>query len=909
MGFQIHNDIVQLNNMLYSLKAGKDKLDENQIESLAVKIFDKIQEIDAQAKSGALPLNKPQQESLAHLLKKAETELSGCKTQTKKICDVRSQIFQVQKTLETAPVQEKLKVVNPKIELKISFFCDIDTTDHNGFVARKVINSIEQECPFITTRSVLMGSSIATDKSISNDSCSSQIQNLLFENHDKWEIFQQHDASGEEFLVFLPKTVKPDKTGAEKLQALDLAADGSLTAVSVSEVYASPPKPGNNNINAFFRLFTPNPKIAKLVDFVGHGSGTGIVGGLSPENYRKFLDFLEVQKCKGLIVSSCYAGGINTFQNIPDAQGDPARFEEKQKDRNFSVVVRSIGDFVAVGGQAAEQNLKGFYDEFAAFAESPQGQTVSKFRQFLNRVEGDLSNSKFFANFVQVYFPHSAGIPSGFQLVGEGQNHLDLTYAQLKQLEIQYGLESPIQIENFSLLELHPSVINNTLRFTQYDPYLFSMIPGNSHHVIKSIELAKNTPMEYISKFKTLYEGKELSAKKGYFIGTIENDGTHGKPREKFEEVVVYAGDFGSDVIFQCLYRKGDEYFWTDGQTTKKISILQHAIKTAALARITKPADRALRASSAGQESDLNFYEGLERNFWVTDDWRRDLIFPDKIPTTEELKLMLSNASKEDKESLVFHLMSLSQNTLAFDIVRSEKLDANMKDINGIPLIFYAITHRDKKFLEYLIVNGAEVNTKFYGSSVLEQAVKTGDPEIVRLLLLVPDIDLDVQNVNKNTPMIYAVTKPEIFEQLLNRGASVNNINKYQMTLLTNFYEPSDISLEDLKLLNFKADPNLGNPSALVEAVRSNNMEAIRWFLEYKGKPFGKDTGGNVPFLEALAKGTPEMVKLFLERKDCDLTVADNNGITPVIAALYSGNNEKMQMLKGARSSFSRFFE
>ena len=45
-------------------------------------------------------------------------------------------------------------------------------------------------------------------------------------------------------------------------------------------------------------------------------------------------------------------------------------------------------------------------------------------------------------------------------------------------------------------------------------------------------------------------------------------------------------------------------------------------------------------------------------------------------------------------------------------------------------------------------------------------------------------------------------------------------------------------------------------------------------------------------------RSSPEVVQLLLERQDCNLEMRDAKGVTPLVAALYSGNDEKIEALK-----------
>ncbi len=59
------------------------------------------------------------------------------------------------------------------------------------------------------------------------------MERALLKNQAAWDIFQQHDPEfGNEFLVFLPKSLYPNLSPEEKLKALDFATDDSLKKIT-----------------------------------------------------------------------------------------------------------------------------------------------------------------------------------------------------------------------------------------------------------------------------------------------------------------------------------------------------------------------------------------------------------------------------------------------------------------------------------------------------------------------------------------------------------------------------------------------------------------------------------------------------------------------------------------------------
>lgn len=899
MSVKIHSDMVQLSQMLSGLEAKRDRLTETELVSIISKVAQKLKDLDSHSKKGFTPVTQVLRNDICTLLQKLDHELQTHQDSTSKINQVRDQILQVQKTVETAPLHNQKKIEKPKIELKIGFFCDLDCPDHNKAITTRMTLSIQQNLPFITTRSMIKGT--GTVHSGINPFFVDN-EDLLLENQSNWEIFVQNGGSGNEFLVFLPKSLQPEKSGIEKLKALDFTSDGSLQQVSVSDVFKEPS--GKGNIEAFFKLFTTEPKIDKLFYIAGHG-GSSMVAALEDYNYLKFLDFLEGQRCRGLSITSCDSGGESSLLSIPKQSKEEGvlSFKDQPLDRTFSVIVRSIGDFPTISGQEAEENLSGFYDELAAFAESPKPETLDRFRHFVDRLEGDKQKSS--SNRIKVYFPHTSDSPGGFRSIGEKGIGFACTYNRLKQAEVA-AAKSPlkgdfrgIRIKGKDFLEVYPMVVDVHLQITDVNPIVLSMIPGNSHHFVKSIELSAGSGQKFINSIIDFHKGSEINAKKAFFFGTIKS------APEVFKEVALFV----SPTFCQCVYSLKGKFYWTDGSSTKEISSLQHAVLSQEIMRSTTPAPEAIRASSGGQESADDFSLAIHRNFWKKPvDEFKAFVLSEKIPTFTEIKNMLVRATVQEKESIIFHLLGLGLDKLALQLFKSEKLDPNMKQVNGLPIISYAISLNNLEMVEHLILEGAELNLKVRGSTVLHQAVQQGNSKIVELILLDPEIDIEAKNKSGWTPIVFALNKPEIFQMLMKRGASLDYFNTKKETPLS-FCVANDWNDKVSTLLSAGADPNFGNPSPLVIAIRTCNLELVKQMLQHGGKAFEKDSGGSVPFIEALAKGPIEIVKLLIEQKDCNLSVEDNQEISPAMAALYSGNSEKIQLLKSRDARFPSFIK
>jgi len=540
----------------------------------------KLKDLDLHSKEGFNPHTQKLKGDVTRVLKDLHHELSSVKTQNASIAKLIEQIDRIQTSIASAPLEK------PKIPLKIGFFCDLDNDDYNGAITSRLTLSLQQNLPFITTRSMLRATGM-TEKKVVEES--QALEELLLKTQEDYEIFQQFDLeSGNEFFLFLPKTLEPAHTGMHKLRALDFATDGTLKQVTVMEALQGPTRKGD--IKAFGRLFTRNPKVDKIFYLAGHGSNT-YVGALKQEHYLEFLEILRAQRCKGLSITSCSSGGESSKLNIPQ--------EHKGQDLPYTIIVRSIGGFPTYSGQKAEENLKEFYDEFAAFLESPQAETIPRVRKFVEKIEA--GSGKSHVNLMKVYFAHSAGVPGGFRPVGEHGLGFALTYAVLQGHQIDR--KEAIQVKDKEFLEVHPLVTSTPVIFTKKDPILLSMLPGKGHHFLQAMKLDQMPVRLFIKKTAEFHMLNATDADKAFFIGSLEG------PDRTFEEVAIWISSSGS---FSCVYRQGADYFFSDGTNVKGITPFQHALFCKEAAEATAPDTVSIRTTTGGQEKEADFIQALD---------------------------------------------------------------------------------------------------------------------------------------------------------------------------------------------------------------------------------------------------------------------------------------------------------
>jgi hypothetical protein len=522
------------------------------------------------------------------------------------------------------PLPEKAK-----IGFKMGLFLDISLPDKNTAITNNMKSAFEQQFPFVTTVSLLKGTGVEEvtnwtgngEETIQSPYLTKlEIKYLLQRNEQQWDIYQLCDPNyGNGFIVFLPKTLMPDKKDNEKLSALDFPIDGRLKKLSVSKLMDMPNQEAK--INALSNLFVAEPKVDKLFYLCGHGTSgeqkpeTNFIGGLNGEEYNKLGNVLTKQNCRGLVVTSCYAGGEASLPALHSADKQ-ASFNDQPQAQPFPILVRSIGEFAAKAPLTGDiANLHHFFDTMAAFLESHEPETIENYRVMYEKAGG---LSKFFENLAKIQFSESAGIREGFRPLGEGGKAYSITYTKLKGTELSpLNKTKDIPIKDKDYLLIHPLIVDTPISVEGCSPSLLSMVPGNAHHFFKSIAVGKLDPIGLINS--TLFRNEEIKAAKGFFIESINSESRN------LQEVVILIKPKQPKASIECVYKEGDKYYYYIPSTRdvfgdyireikKEITKEDHANFFSSSKESTRVTKEAIQAATAGQESEEMFEEAIAQS-------------------------------------------------------------------------------------------------------------------------------------------------------------------------------------------------------------------------------------------------------------------------------------------------------
>ncbi len=788
-----------------------------------------------------------------------------------------------------------------QIALKISFFCDVDSNDHNGATLASLVIAIDRKIPFITTRSLFRGIYIDEEEEgrDKTEQLISLVESCLFNKHFIWDIFLDYEGDKEgEFLLFLPKSLLPGRLPYEKLQELDFIADGTvLRKISFLQALRRPR--GKANLNSFFRLFADTATVDKLFNLSGHGDHL-LVGGLKINHYRQFLDFMEKQRCRALAISSCYAAGGSSLFSLASTEQQP---------RKFLMIVRSIGDLSMETGYETDFEIDKYFDELGTHLQE-RSSTLVSLRLMTEKVEKN--KTKGAKALMRVCFPHHSSAPIGFRPLGESGSGFSVTYQLIKQKELAasgvlpgtHKKKATICLWKKKYLQLHPMIMNITLVWYELDPRILSMIPGQASHFIKEILLTNGSFKKLIDKTIKFHKKGEVHTHKAFFIGRI-----HAQYRTVTEVVLLItpSGSF-------CSYRENDEYFRTDGKNISSISLYRHLRIFKLAVKLSRPSLQAINISSQGQET----YEQLSKilmgkQFWGPEPHQmiNQIMLSCDLEAFKDFGGDLHCFREDDKGVLVHELLERGEHDLALEFFLKEEVNPNSVDIQNRPLLHCAIIQNHISLFRELLRHGCNVdslNPKDYENVALhyavEKAASHGNAEYLTGLLsnYFMKVDVTMQNTWGLSPMVFAAKYPHLIRMFERNGATLNYRDKHGCTPLGIMVRHARDEIIQ-PMLDAGANPNLGDPSPLILAIYYDRIDLVEKFMFYGGKPFEMHESGRIPFIESAGSGSLEILNYFLEITNCQLDVEDALGMTPLIAAMRASDYEKLDALqrKGAK--------
>ena len=244
-----------------------------------------------------------------------------------------------------------------------------------------------------------------------------------------------------------------------------------------------------------------------------------------------------------------------------------------------------------------------------------------------------------------------------------------------------------------------------------------------------------------------------------------------------------------------------------------------------------------------------------------------------------------------------------------FTIVGTNNQRINISQ--GITPLHFAIKMNYPEIVEFLLANGANVNTAtengwtplhIAADSILKKMVET---------LLKHKADVNAKTKDGLTPLHLAVSgnQPDMVELLLASGAEVEAKDSKGKTPLLLAMEKNNQAVTKV-LLKYKADMNTKteNGSTLLHlAVSGNQLDIVELLLASGAEVDAKDSEGKTPLLWVQCNKNAQAITELLLKNKADINATDKDGVT-LLAQVFL-KNMGISSISSDEENFERFAE
>ncbi|ORX49634.1 ankyrin [Piromyces finnis] len=244
---------------------------------------------------------------------------------------------------------------------------------------------------------------------------------------------------------------------------------------------------------------------------------------------------------------------------------------------------------------------------------------------------------------------------------------------------------------------------------------------------------------------------------------------------------------------------------------------------------------------------------------------------------SELFKSILKMDKSENLQS--FHLLN---------IIYHNSIKGNQNDNNYDPIICFSIIHGKESLVQYLIDQGADVNS--YSRSYkcpLILAIQTAKENIVKCLIR---NGAKLNNYKENPPLVEAIktNNENIIKYLIECGIDINerSHNVGSDTSLTVAIKNNNENLVKYLIeygVEMNTEINQGE-SALIYAVRNQNMNIIQYLVE-SGADVNYKLCFNSPLLESIVSSNENIIKYLID-VGADVNVTNKDGESPLDLAI-----------------------
>ncbi|MGK5593991.1 MAG: ankyrin repeat domain-containing protein [Parachlamydiaceae bacterium] len=250
----------------------------------------------------------------------------------------------------------------------------------------------------------------------------------------------------------------------------------------------------------------------------------------------------------------------------------------------------------------------------------------------------------------------------------------------------------------------------------------------------------------------------------------------------------------------------------------------------------------------------------------------------------------------------ILHIAARDGSPEVLNMLLNTGSDLESEDEDEETPLFYAINKLEN--FKFLLNKGADIHHRLKiedGATVIHIAARDGSLNVLEALI--ETLGLELKDKHGLTPLFYAVSEPENFKLLLDKGADTHHRLKSEDEATILHIAARDGSLKVLQmLLDAGLDLELKDKHGLTPLFYAvSEPENFKLLLD-KGADIGhrleKEDGATILHMAA-QNGLPKVLKMLI-RFGLDLELEDNHGHTPLFYAVSEPENFKLLLEKGA---------
>lgn len=215
-------------------------------------------------------------------------------------------------------------------------------------------------------------------------------------------------------------------------------------------------------------------------------------------------------------------------------------------------------------------------------------------------------------------------------------------------------------------------------------------------------------------------------------------------------------------------------------------------------------------------------------------------------------------------------------------ILKCLHLNINKKNVKSQTPLIVAAKVQNNNIIKLLIDNNCDINSKDEtGCTALMYSAKSRNLKAIKLLASQNNCDVNISNKYRLTALheMAKTSHFDIFVELINRGANVDALDKWNNTPL--MYATLHNNLNNVEFLLKKGCKtnitNKGGRTALHTAAEHNLIEFADKFLKFGACPNILDFEKSSPALIAAKFGYSEILQMMIDA-NCDVLNIDSSG-------------------------------